>query len=77
MGNSIRQYTRELSKYGDVMDAIQFEKDLAEERNTGHTILGFSNWDGHGYWVKDNKQSNDEIFSTPRLDATHIIWFNK
>lgn len=77
MDNGTRQYTRELSKYGDVMDAEQFEKDLAEEKNTGYTILGFSTWDGHGYWVKDNKQSSDEIFSTPRLDATHIIWFNK
>ena len=74
---SNRNYLRELSKYGDVMDAAQFEKDLAEEKETGYTILGFSNDDGSGYWVKEGKQSSDEIFSTPRLDATHIIWFNK
>ena len=74
-GNRI--YNKELSKYGNVMDAVQFEKDLAEEKATGYTILGFSTWDGHGYWVKGSKQSSDEIFSTPRLDATDIIWFNK
>ena len=33
--------------------------------------------DGSGYWVKDNKRSTDEVFSTPQLDATHVIWFNK
>ena len=36
-----------------------------------------TNWDGSGYWVKDNLISDDEAFSTPQLDATHVVWYNK
>ncbi len=35
------------------------------------------NYDGSGYWVKDGKASRDEVFSTPELDATHVIWYSK
>ncbi len=37
----------------------------------------FVTYDGSGYWVKNNCKSDDEVFSTPKLDATHVIWFNK
>ncbi len=37
----------------------------------------FSTYDGCGYWVKDGLISNDEVFSTPVLDATHVVWYNK
>ena len=37
----------------------------------------FCNFDGIGYWVKDGLKSNDEVFSTPPLDATHVVWYNK
>lgn len=37
----------------------------------------FTNYDGFGYWCKNGFQSDDEVFSTPQLDATHVIWFNK
>ena len=60
-----------------LIEAWYFVAALEEEKRTGYTILGFSNNDGSGYWVKDGKKSNDEIFSTPRLDATHVIWYNK
>ncbi len=60
-----------------VLEAWYFEAAIVEENKTGYTILGFSNFDGSGYWVKDGKKSRDEIFSTPRLDATHIVWYNK
>jgi len=33
--------------------------------------------DGSGYWMKDNLISNDEVFGTERLDATHVVWYNK
>lgn len=33
--------------------------------------------DGSGYWVKDGLKSRDEVFSTPQLDATHVVWYNK
>lgn len=37
----------------------------------------FCNYDGNGYWVKDGLESRDEVFSTPKLDATHVVWYNK
>ena len=37
----------------------------------------FNMFDGVGYWVKDEKESDDEVFSTPQLDATHVVWYNK
>ena len=37
----------------------------------------FCNFDGSGYWVKDGLKSSDEVFSTPKLDATHVVWHNK
>jgi hypothetical protein len=37
----------------------------------------FYNSDGSGYWMKDGMKSSDEVFSTPSLDATHVIWYNK
>ena len=33
--------------------------------------------DGSGYWVKNELKSRDEVFSTPQLDATHVVWYNK
>lgn len=33
--------------------------------------------DGTGYWVKDGMKSLDEVFFTPQLDATHVVWYNK
>ncbi len=37
----------------------------------------FTDYDGQGYWVKDDFISDDEVFSTPALDATHVVWYNK
>jgi hypothetical protein len=75
---SQRVYTDyKFGKDDTLLDAWYFEAALVEEKKTGHAILGFSNYDGSGYWVKDGKKSRDEIFSTPRLDATHIVWYNK
>lgn len=33
--------------------------------------------DGIGYWAKDGLMSYDCAFRTPKLDATHVVWFNK
>ena len=32
---------------------------------------------GSGYWVKGGFESNEEVFSSLMLDATHVIWYNK
>ena len=37
----------------------------------------FGNYDGSGYWVKDGKESDDEVFSSEPEDATHVAWYNK
>lgn len=37
----------------------------------------FVSTDGDGYWVKNGWESDDEVFSTPQLDATHVAWYNK
>ena len=37
----------------------------------------FGNFDGSGYWVKNGFKSHDEVFSTPKLDATHVVWYSK
>lgn len=73
----MRQYTLPIASDDYIMDAIEFEKGLHEERQTGSTILPFGYDDGIGYWVKDGLISHGNIFSTPRLDATHIVWYNK
>jgi len=54
-------------------DHIMTAEDFQQCREDGT----FCNDDGSGYWVKDGKRSNDEVFGTPRLDATHVVWFNK
>lgn len=33
--------------------------------------------DGDAYWCKDGFQSSDECWSTPQLDATHVIFYSK
>jgi hypothetical protein len=52
-----------------VLKAEDFEKGV----NNGL----YTKWDGHGYWAKDGKESEDLVFSEPRLDATQVMWYNK
>ena len=37
----------------------------------------FSTTDGMGYWVKNGRRSTDEVFSSPKFDATHVTWYGK
>lgn len=64
-----RQYKKDLPDYGDLMTVDQWNESV--ENGT------FTNDDGFGHWVKNNKESEDEVFSTPQKDATHVIWYNK
>ena len=65
----------DLSTYGDVMTL----KDFIDEVKSG----GFINYDGFGRYVKDNKETNIEIYPSDvknnaiRTEFTEIIWFNK
>lgn len=34
------------------------------------------NNDGNGYWMKNGKESSDEVFSSPQEDATHVVWYS-
>jgi len=65
------RYTKKLIPKNDT-DIFTIEE-WEEEIQNGN----FCNYDGSGYWVKNNLKSNDEVFSTPKLDATHVIWYNK
>lgn len=66
----MRLYDEELPKYGDLMTVEDWKEDVESG--------SFINTDGSGYWVKDGKMSrDDEVFSSPQLDATHVMWFNK
>jgi len=65
------RYTEKLDK--DFDDDIYTVEDWEQAVKDGC----FCNFDGSGYWVKDALKSNDEVFSTPKLDATHVVWYNK
>lgn len=63
------RYRNDIPDYGDVFTLKEW-KEITESG-------GINSDDGHGYWCKDGKESNDEVFSTEAQDATHVAWFNK
>lgn len=65
----VRTYTEEIPDYGDLFDLAQFN----EMRESGMITED----DGQGYWARDGKMSDDEVFSSSVDDATHVVWFNK
>lgn len=65
----MRTYKNEVPEYADVMTVEEW----LDAVNSGL----FVTYDGSGYWVKDNKESNDEVFSSKPEDATHVTWYNK
>lgn len=63
-------YNREIPDYGDVM--------TIDEWNDAVELGLFTTYDGQGYYCKDGKMSNLEVFTvTTPHDATHVCWFNK
>lgn len=64
-----RIYYKKLDKGDDVYTIEEWNKTIKEG--------WIMNEDGCGYWMKDNLISNDEVFSTEQLDATHVVWYNK
>ena len=56
-------------KYDEVFEVKKW-KEAVEEGS-------FNTFDGSGYWVKGGYRSDDEVFSTKQLDATHVVWYNK
>lgn len=64
------EYTSEIPDYGHIM--------TIEEWNDAVESGMFITLDGSGYYCKDGKMNrNNEVFSNPPLDATHVCWFNK
>jgi hypothetical protein len=61
-----REYNQNFDMFDEVMTLDRFD----EKIKTGaiNSTLGW------GYWVKDGFASADEVFDTPPLDATHVIW---
>ena len=37
----------------------------------------FNSDDGTGYWCRDGMRSDEEVFRSKPLDATHVMWYNK
>lgn len=67
--NSDREYTNPVSEDGELFTCDEWVDALDDG--------WLDTSDGCGYWVKNGKESRDEVFSTQRLDATHVIWYNK
>ena len=71
ISGSADRYTEKLDKdWDDDIYTIEEWKDAVNDE-------WITNDDGTGYWVKDGLKSRDEVFSTPQLDATHVVWYNK
>jgi len=64
-----RIYYKKLDKGDDVYTIEEWNETIKEG--------SIMNEDGCGYWMKDNLISNDEVFNTKQLDATHVVWYNK
>lgn len=72
----IQPYTlSELSDFGDVMTLNDFIECVKEG--------GFIDYDGYGLYIKDNQQTNIEIYPSDikynsiRKEFDKIIWFNR
>jgi len=65
-----RKYDQKLNYFDEDVYTVEDWKEAVEDGV-------FGNFDGDGYWVKNGYRSNDEVFSTPMLDATHVTWYNK
>lgn len=72
----IQPYTlSELCNYGDVMTLHDFIECVKEG--------GFIDYDGYGLYIKDNQQTNIEIYPSDikynsiRKEFDKIIWFNR
>ena len=64
-----RAYKRLTPDYAELMPADEWE--------AGIEAGLYGTMDGSGYWVRNGMQSNDEVFSSPREDATHVAWYPK
>ncbi len=66
---------KEIPDYGDVMPLADFIQCVEDGI--------FLDYDGHGYYVKDKKESNimiipsDVEYNSVRKDFDTIVWFNK
>jgi hypothetical protein len=65
----LREYKRRVPDYADTFTVEEWQAAVARG--------SFNDWDGSGYWAKDGNESEDEVFSTPAEDATHVAWYNK
>jgi hypothetical protein len=79
IADKLEQYEVTTRRYKKLLSHFEPDIDLysAEEWLSAIEDGAFSTTDGIGYWVKDSMVSDDEVFSTPQLDATDVLWFNK
>lgn len=67
----MRNYNKPIDFEDEELDLMSV-KQWSEVKN-----VCYRNDDGNGYWCKGGLESNDEVFSTEQLDATHVIWYSK
>lgn len=48
-----------------------------DEWEAGLSVGLYTSTGGSGFWVYNGKQSHDDVFSSPKQDATHVAWYAK
>lgn len=66
------RYTEKLELDGGVDNDIYTVDEWERELANGKFCIS----DGCGYWVKNGLKSVDDVFSAPKFDATHVIWYD-
>lgn len=67
----MREYTKKVER--------EFESDIIPVQDFLNLSQKgvYTDSDGRGYWAKNGFRSNDDVFYTAPLDATHVIWYGK
>lgn len=64
------RYVKKLDKNGVIYTLEEWNNDVV-------VLEMLTEDDGEAYWAKDGFRSDDDAFSTPCLDATHVVWYNR
>ncbi len=48
-----------------------------DEWDGGVSMNIYSVDNGSGFWVRNGRQSHDDVFTTEAKDATHVAWYSK
>jgi len=69
----MRTYNKAIDQE-DIEDSLYTVEEFNNMKKSGY----ITSYDGFGYYARNNHcNENDEVFSNPPLDATHVLWYNK